>query len=701
VRISATVTISTVYPGSTGGAVFSGHDVAGKYLRFVAGRDRIFRVPIVGEAWFLKGVSRRHSEYGEQVHVEQAMLVAPSGRLVVNFLMRHPAFDGLGIGRARARRLWEEFGPGLHAVLCQGDVTKLVSVLPEENAQKLVEAWRVVSEEAGVVSFLDQHGFDLHLANKIRKVWPHDTLAKLRENPYRMLALEAWEKVDRMAHTLGLTDDDPRRQIAAVEACLYRRLDAKHTLTSAGVLVGEVAVALGCGEPAARAAIDRASREHAIIAAAHGYQPVGAAVMESVVAGYLRERLAGVPGPERNLFSGNLASIIAESIERCQSNAGMQLNAAQRRAVEMAVHHPLSVLTGGAGTGKTTVLRMIHDIAERIGVNILQMALSGRAAQQLRGATGREASTIAAFLHAAARGLVDPASEPLIIIDESSMLDLPLTYSLVRALPAGARLLLVGDPYQLPPIGFGLIFHVLAACPNVPKVELVEIHRQARSSGIPQIAQAVRHGVVPRLADFTGCTCGVNFIETADDGIMDRLLRVHTEWSECDDLQILGVIKRGANGVRAINATMHAYSSSTKKKLDGWNLAEGEPIIYLVNDYRRGLWNGSLGRIDRVMNSTGRPSLVCSLDGAEHELPEEDFQHVDLAYAITVHKAQGSQFKRVIVPVTRSRLLDRTLIYTALTRGIEQVVFIGDRDTFERAIIAPPHSQERQVGFSM
>jgi len=675
--------------------------MAGKYLRFVAGRDRIFRDPIVGESWLLTGVSRRHSEYGDQVHVEQAMLVAPSGRLVVNFLMRHPAFDGLGIGKARAQRLWEEFGQGLHTMLCQGDVTKLVRVLPEENAQKLVEAWRVVSEEAGIVSFLDEHGFDLHLANKVRKVWPRDTLAKLRENPYRMLAFAAWEKVDRMAHSLGMTDDDPRRQIAGVEACLYRRLDAKHTLTSAGLLVGDVASALRCGEPAARAAIDRASQEHAIIAAANGYQPVGAAVMESVVAGYLRELLAGVPGPERNLFSGNLASIIAESIERCQCNAGMQLNAEQRRAVEMAVHHPLSVVTGGAGTGKTTVLRMVHDIAERIGVNVLQMALSGRAAQQLRGATGREASTIAAFLHAAARGLVDPASEPLVIIDESSMLDLPLTYSLVRALPAGARLLLVGDPYQLPPIGFGLIFHVLAACPNVPKVELVEIHRQARSSGIPRIAQAVRQGLVPRLADFNGCTCGVNFIETADDGIMDSLLRVLTEWSECDDVQILGVIKRGANGVRAINVTMHAYSSATKRKLDGWNLAEGEPIIYLVNDYRRGLWNGSLGRIDHVMSSTGRRSLVCSLDGVEHELPEEDFQHVDLAYAITVHKAQGSQFKRVIVPVTRSRLLDRTLIYTALTRGIEQVVFIGDRVAFERAIVAAPHSQGRQVGFSM
>jgi exodeoxyribonuclease V alpha subunit len=701
VSISVTVTISTVHPGSTGEAIFTGHDVAGRRMRFVADRDRIFRVPIVGEVWALKGVSRRHAIYGDQVHVEQATLAAPSGRLVIDFLVRHPAFNGLGIGKAKARRLWEEFGQDLGAVLGHGDVEKLTRVLSAECAQKLVEAWRAASEEAGIVAFLDHHGFDLHLANKIRKVWPRDTLAKLRENPYRMLTFAAWEKVDRMARSLGLADDDPRRRIAAVEACLYRRLDAKHTLTSVGMLVGDVAAALRCGESTARAAIDRAWRGHAIIAAAHGYQPVGAAVMENVVAGYLRGLLAGSPGPERNLFSGDLASIVAESIERYRSNTGLQLNAAQCRAVEMAVHHPLSVLTGGAGTGKTTVLRLVHDVAERAGVPVLQMALSGRAAQRLRTATGREASTIAAFLRAAALRLVDSGSEPLIIIDESSMLDLPLTYSLVRALPARARLLLVGDPYQLPPIGFGLIFHVLAVSPSVPRVELVEVHRQAQSSGIPQIAHAVRHGVVPSLPDFAGCACGVNFIDAADDAIMDNLVRVLTEWRGCDDVQTLGAIKRGANGIRAINATMHAYASATKKKLEGWDLAEGEPIVYLVNDYRKGLWNGSLGRIDHVMSTAGKRAMACSLDGVEHELLEEDFQHVDLAYAITVHKAQGSQFKRVIVPVTRSRLLDRTLIYTALTRGIEQVVFIGDRNAFEGAIIATPHSQERQVGFSM
>ena len=146
--------------------------------------------------------------------------------------------------------------------------------------------------------------------------------------------------------------------------------------------------------------------EHAIVAAGDGYQPLGAAVMEKAITNYLRELLAGVPGPERNLFSSNLSSIIAESIASFEESAGLRLNAGQRRAVEMALHHPLSVLTGGAGTGKTTVLQVIHGIAEQVGVPVLQMALSGRAAQRLREATGRPASTIAAFLLAAEQGSV-------------------------------------------------------------------------------------------------------------------------------------------------------------------------------------------------------------------------------------------------------------------------------------------------------
>jgi len=700
VRIAATVTISTVYPGTSGGAIFFGRDETGAPLRFVANRDRILRAPIAGEVWSIEGERRHHPTYGDQVHVEHGSLVQPTGRLIIDFLLKHPAFDGLGIGKAKATRLWTKFGSDLHIVLSQGDVERLGDVLSVESAQKLVEAWRAVAEEASFVSFLDEHGFDIRLANRVRKIWPEEALTKLRENPYRMLAFADWEKVDRMSRSLGVAQDDPRRQVAAVEAYLYRRLDAKHTLTAPEMLLDGLCCAMGMRNlDVARAAVDRALREHAIVDTGDGYQPLGAAVMEKAIANRLRELLAGLPGPERNLFSINLPSIIAEAIAGFEKSVGVQLNAGQRGAVAMALHQPLSVLTGGAGTGKTTVLQVIHRVAEQVGVPVLQMALSGRAAQRMREATGRPASTIAAFLRAAEQSSVAPETEPLVIIDESSMLDLPLMYSIVRALPARARLLLVGDPYQLPPIGFGLVFHVLAVSPNIPKVELVEVHRQAQSSGIPQSALEIRHGIVPPLSAFAGLCAGVSFIEAGDGDVMDHILGVLTEWRGCDDAQVLAMTKRGASGIRNINATLQALASTTKHTLEGWGFAEGDPIIYLVNDYQKELWNGSLGRIECILSSNGRRSLLCCLDGARKEIPEEDLHRIGLAYAITVHKAQGSQFKRVIVPMVRSRLLDRTLIYTALTRGVEQVVFIGNRDAFDAAVTAPPHSHERQVGF--
>jgi exodeoxyribonuclease V alpha subunit len=702
VRISATVTISTVYPGASGGAIFSGHDPAGTRLRFVASRDQIIRAPVVGEVWALEGESRRHPTYGNQVHVERASLIQPTGRLIIDFVLKHPAFDGLGIGKATARRLWTAFGPELYGVLSRGEVGNLSCVLSDERAQALVDAWRTVAEEASVVSFLDQHGFDIRLADKVRRIWAEEPLVKLQENPYRLLAFAGWEKVDRAARSLGVARDDPRRQVAAVEACLYRRLDAKHTLTPEAMLLHGVCDAMGTRKTGvARAAVDRALREQAIIANSDGYQPLGAAVMERAIANYLRALLSGAPGPERNLFSSNLPSIIAQAISSFEESAGLQLNAGQRQAVEMALHHPLSVLTGGAGTGKTTVLQVIHCVAEQVGVQVVQMALSGRAAQRIRETTGRAASTIAAFLRGAEQGSVDPRSEPLVIIDESSMLDLPLMYSIVRVLPIRARLLLVGDPYQLPPVGFGLVFPVLAGSPNIPKVELVEVHRQACSSGIPQIAGEIRHGIVPPLPPFAGICAGVGFIEAGDGEVINHILHVLAAWRGCDDVEVLAMTKRGTCGIRNINAILHAMASASKPKVEGWGFAEGDPIIYLENDYQKELWNGSLGRIDSILPSNGKRALLCSLDGGRQEIREEDFHRIDLAYAITVHKAQGSQFMRVIVPVVRSRLLDRTLIYTALTRGMEQVVFIGDRDAFAAAVMAPPHSHERQVGFSI
>jgi exodeoxyribonuclease V alpha subunit len=597
--------------------------------------------------------------------------------------------------------LWDKFGEDLYNILSEGDITLLSTVLSEPTARKLAQRWRTRSDEADVLRYLSHYGFDLRLANKIRRVWPENAINKLQENPYRMLSFAGWSSVDSAARAMGVERDDLRRQVAAVEGYLYRRLEEKHTVTPREILLGGVSEMLStCSDRASQRAIDHALAARAITPLRECFQPVGAAVMERSV----EERFKAMLGDAQlELFPPYIDAISGKinDFEKCYN---LELNAEQKAAVGMAVTRRLSVLTGGAGVGKTLTLKAVDHILKHDGRPVIQMALSGRAANRIRETTGEEAYTIAAFLRAAAEGKFDAEREPLVIVDEASMIDLPLAFSILRSVPSSASLLFVGDPYQLPPIGFGLVFHILARSPNVPRTELIHIHRQARDSGIPQIAQAVRHGLIPELSEFQGVALGVTFTEAAESEMLGALNVIVDELSSCGEVQVLGVTKRRQNGVQAINAMFHNRHLRLRKKVEGSDLAEGDPVIYLVNDYKKGLWNGSLGKIKAIPDAEdGKAvqSILCMFDGIEHRVPAEDFNNIELAYAITVHKAQGSQFERVVIPITKTRLLDRTLIYTALTRGVKQVVFIGDRDSFSRAITSKPKSQERMVGFSI
>lgn len=703
--LSETVSVTAVYPGELSGAVVFGRDAGGRIHHFIANGTAMFGMPAVGEVWTFHGDAEDHPKYGRQVRVVSCHADRPSGKLLVNYLAHGPALKGTGIGLRKAERLWDAFGEELYSILSRKDVSKLSLVLTEETALKLAAAWKDTGEEVDVVRFLARHGFDLRLANRVRDVWPGNAVEKLQENPYRMLAFASWKKVDAISESLGVRKDDPRRLVASVEAILYKRLDAKHTLTPHDLVVRGVSAALGgSNKMLAVTAVERAVGEYAVVPLEDGYQPRGAAFMEKFVADRFRMMLSAPENRQPGLFSDKLGDVVAESIMGFEESHGGTLNVEQRAGIEMAVGNRLSVLTGGAGVGKTTVLRIVNEVCERVGTPVIQMALSGRAAQRLREATGRDALTIARFLHQAGAGKLDLGGEPLLLIDEASMLDLPLTYGIVRAVPERTRLLLVGDSYQLPPIGFGLVFHVLNKSRSVPKVELVHVHRQALSSGIPQIASDVRRGIPPQLPAFAGAEPGVSFVEADAYRMMDGIDHVMAGLKDCEDVQILGATKHGNCGVVNINATFHAINSAGRKSVAGWSFAEGDPVIYLRNDYERELWNGSLGRIDAVNvggGQTPNTSLSCTFDGAAHTVEVKDFDKIALAYAITVHKAQGSQFERVVVPIIKSRLLDRTLIYTALTRGVEQVVFVGDRTAFNNAIRSPIGAQERMVGFSV
>lgn len=693
------ITVSTLtHLAENGSAIFSGLCSAGTRIRVVAGPRCLPRQPAIGETWEITGDFREHPRYGRQLYAKRGSYSVPKGRLIINYLVSHPDFAG--IGESKAKALYDAFGDGLAPLLDAGDVEALQTVLTATMAERLVDTWAEKRAEGAVVAYLDKYGFDVRLANKLRRVWGGEAIEMLELNPYYMLAFSSWRVTDSAAGKLGIAWDDERRLVGAVEATLYERLQEAHTLTATNKLIERVTKLLAADVSIARSAIELALLEGAIVGnEREGCQPVGAAALEARITDRIRAMITGEVPKQFTLFKAEvgpdwLAGVIAEN----EAAQGFELNAQQREAVLLAATEHFSVLTGGAGVGKTTVLRIIIDIAKRLNLKVLQMALAGRAAKRMSEATDHEAMTIARFLHQAKEGLLEVGSDTLVIVDEASMLDLPTAFRILKYLPEGARLLLVGDPAQLPPIGFGLVFHRLVQSPLVPQVELTEVHRQAAETGIPDIAACIRDHQVPVLKAYPGRRPGVSFIECTPEELQDRLRTLAVDWRN-DDFQILGAIKNGPTGIEAINDQFHLEGDA--ECLIGLKFRVGEPVIHLVNDYDRGLMNGTLGRITGVSNETS-PGLHVEFEGTSHFIPAAEVaDRLDLAYAISVHKAQGSQFRRIAVVVAKSRILDHALIYTGLTRGVEQVVFLGDRGAFDEAVRKPALAHQREVAFTL
>ncbi|MBK3735255.1 AAA family ATPase [Azospirillum brasilense] len=423
--------------------------------------------------------------------------------------------------------------------------------------------------------------------------------------------------------------------------------------------------------------------------------------MERYVEDDIAQRIAG--GSTGNLFSGDIPDVALNAfLDKFETEERYTLTAEQREGVRMALRSPVSVLCGGAGVGKTSVLKAIHGASERYGRVVVQAALAGRAAQRMVEATKRDACTVAMMLKRVESGDLELGAGTLLVVDEASMLDLPSAYKILRAMEAGCRLLLVGDPYQLPPIGFGLFFHIIAASPNVPRVELTRIHRQTEDTGIPTTAAAIRAGAPPQTAEFTGRARGVSFVPCRPEHLMEALEDVLGALGGSNDKRILSPLRRGPTGSQAINAHFHGLLARGRPALPHHAIAKGEPVIWTANDRDLGLANGTLGRVTAIASDDDWTCEVLFDDGARRRVVGATaIQQMELAYAISVHRSQGSQFPIVIVPIFPSRVLDRTLIYTAVTRATTQVVLLGDDGAFREAVAARRASDERSVGLHL
>lgn len=366
----------------------------------------------------------------------------------------------------------------------------------------------------------------------------------------------------------------------------------------------------------------------------------------------------------------------------------------QQEAVLTAVGSPISCITGGAGTGKTTVLRTVLRAYAQLGFQVMAVALSGRAAMRLHESIGFETSTIAKLLK---DNPIETETKAILVIDEASMVDLGTMYRIVNHLHPSVRILLVGDPHQLPPIGAGLVLADIIKSGAIANVELDVVKRQDATSGIPEYSRMVRHGEIPPQLS-TGC---IHFHETSPDTIAQTCTELYRQAPERS--RMVAATRAMTND---INQRCQQQLNSNAQRLEFSEFGEqfttdmtlNDPVLFTQNNYDAGVQNGSLGRLISVQQSDKHFGIVKLDDrGEEIELTKALLDSLELGYAVTLHKAQGSQFPRVIVALSDSSMIDRAWLYTAITRAEVELHLVGTKQKMHHAIRSLSAHHTRQT----
>lgn len=716
-RVSA---VRSQNPNGFGGAIFTGIKVDDKGFRMDATTHYVvsadWRVlPVIverGQLWRVTGTPKPNTIVVNGYRLTEATikaevmeLVRPSGDHIVTLLAEGESF--VGIGQVKAQRMWDHFGEALYGVLDNGDVARLKEVLPQDMAERLIEAWSEWGDSF-TVQWLQSKGFPVSLGRKLLAFYCKDATAKIEEDPYRLLSFTAnWKTTDVLARKhFNIAADDPRRLAGAVEEALYAAFDAGHTYLPQTDFKSRLSDLLrGLTAFRIEDAIAAGKTRGSFVISGERLHAPGPYIMESAVADAIATRLIDSSPLLENLELRELICAYEREM-RAQGNHAFALNEGQRAALAVANANAFAIITGGAGTGKTTVLRAYFGLCDATGVTVYPMALSGRAAKRIGEATGRKAETIAGF-----NKRFDAEAAPefgVVVIDEASMCDLPSIYRVVRHLPPAYRLVLVGDPNQLAPVGPGLLLHELAHDPALPRVELTDVRRFGGL--IARAAAEICAGRWPELSDDP--EADIAFLDCAPNAINDLVLDLYGDDPQGSQI-LCATTKSNTGAVHILNAACQKRFNAHGEELLLWNeefdqaqrtgLCVGDPVICLKNDWEIDVQNGSLGTILSVnsqQQGNDQPESLGQIlwdDGKVREITAELLPQLQLSYAITIHKAQGSAFRRVIVPITKSRLLDRTLLYTAITRAETQVILVGDWNSARQAAIDPPHAAARHV----
>lgn len=658
--------------------------------------------PLIGQLLEIEGEWVKHPKFGQQFKAMTYKTVAPTEISGIEKFLASGAING--IGPAMAKKIVAEFGEKTLEIIAKSPNELLkVPGIGKKTAEKISTSYLEQSELTEIMVWLENHGISNTYAGKIFAKYGSFAIDIMEKDIYRLFQdIEGigFLTADKLAFNLGIQREDKRRIISGIDYALMQLCNNGHCCIPEMALVDKTAKILQVNNQIIftilKERIDIGSLNTEVVGGETLIYPPYLYYAEKKVA----TRLLQLQQATEPLSEDNLSLFI----KVWEKDNQIQLAQKQKEAIKACLHHGVLVLTGGPGTGKTTVIKGILSILKAQGLKIRLAAPTGRAAKRLSETTGQKALTIHRLLEANnlaqddnlqlgfSKDIDDQLDADVIILDEVSMVDIVLMHHFLNAVPDGCRIILVGDTDQLPAVGPGSVLKDIIRSQKVPAIRLDEIFRQAQTSMIIQNAHIINAGRLPDLrkqySDFV-------FYELNDDtSITQKILDLctkdlpHEGFDVLKDVQILSPMHRFLCGVENLNLMLQEQLNPKKNqdelKYSSQTFRVGDKVMHIRNNYQKNVFNGDIGFIQDVNNKK------LTVDYFDHIVTYEknELNELTLAYASSVHKSQGSEYKVVIIPLSTSHyiMLQRNLLYTAITRAKQKVIIIGSKKALMTAI---------------
>ena len=647
----------------------------------------------VGSVLLVDGDWRVDPKYGQQFVAQSWSEVMPATLYGIEKYLG----SGLvkGIGPAYAKAIVSRFGLETIDVI-ENDIERLLEVprLGKKRMEKIRDSWEKQKDIKEVMVFLQGHGVSTAFAAKIYRKYEKESIAKVKENPYQ-LADDIWgigfKTADSIASKMGYEKNDPRRCRSGILYALNELAEEGHVYAEPEQLVEAATKLLEAEEtPVCKALASMMEAKDVIADNDVVYLPPFYHA-ENGSAKRLQSLLA-----DTTLSNSDIAA--EPEAEYGVKSGGIVYDEVQQAAIQKALDSKVMVLTGGPGTGKTTTTQGIIAAFKARHMSILLAAPTGRAAKRMTEATGMEAKTIHRLLEynpmdGYKRNDENPLEGDALIVDECSMIDILLFYNLMKAIPSNMRLILVGDIDQLPSVGAGNVLRDIIDSQQIPVVRLTRIFRQAQSSRIVMNAHAINAGQFPNIKN--GLDSDFFFINQEDADEMVKLIiglvreRLPKKYGyPPKEIQVLTPMQRGTAGAGNLNIELQNALNPTDPSLarGGYTFRQGDKVMQIRNNYDKNVFNGDIGYITAV--DANERTLTVTFDSRLVEYDITELDEIVLAYAVTIHKSQGSEFPVVVMPVTMKHfvMLQRNLIYTGITRAKKICVLVGTTKALAYAI---------------